>query len=113
MIPFPDNYHYNGTFSSQTIRIQKAYKMVWPILTNPVWLHAPMLCQAYLFFGLFMSIPIALSILFSARLCYQNEKESSLRMRVFTFILAILGLYPQYWACRSPIQLLFHGSMDQ
>ena len=68
------------------------------------------LCQAYLFFGLFMSIPIALSILFSARLCYQNEKESSLRMRVFTFILAILGLYPQYWACRSPIKSYF---MDQ
>ena len=31
VIPFPDNFHYNGTFSSQTIRIQKAYKMVWPI----------------------------------------------------------------------------------
>ena len=56
--------------------------------------------QAYLFFGLFMSIPILLSILFSTRLCYITEKVSSPRTRVATFLLAIMGLYPQYWACR-------------
>ena len=61
--------------------------------------------QAYLFFGLFMSIPILLSILFSTRLCYITEKVSSPRTRVATFLLAIMGLYPQYWACRC-IQIL-------
>ena len=48
-----------------------------------------------------MSIPILLSILFSTRLCYTNELLSSRRTRVATFLLAIMGLYPQYWACRQ------------
>ena len=47
-----------------------------------------------------MSIPILLSILFSTRLCYTNELLSSRRTRVATFLLAVMGLYPQYWACR-------------
>ena len=53
-----------------------------------------------MFFGLFMSIPILLSLLFSTRLCYITEQVSSPRTRVATLILAVLGLNPQYWACR-------------
>ena len=101
-ILFPTLYRYNGSFKSQQLDIQKAYRMVivhsyqWSIFT-----HYFNLSKAYLYFGLYMAVPILLSTVFSIRLCYKNEAKASTKIRIFTLILALCGFYPQYWAVRS------------
>lgn len=43
--------------------------------------------QAYTFCGLSILIPIVLTAFFSMRLCYKNEAESTLKIRICTFLL--------------------------
>ena len=62
--------------------------------------------QAYLFCGLLTFTPVAMSILFSLYICYKSEKQSSIKIRVLTHFLALVGFYPQFLAVRSFFQAL-------
>ena len=66
-----------------------------------------------MFCGILTFIPVALSCLFSMRLCRKLEQNSKATTRILTYILASIGFYPQYLAIRSLHLLLLIKEMTK
>ena len=114
VIAFPYKQIFNGTFSEQSDTIQTMYRMVTFIKKYLLPLHSLyfshiLFLGSWLFFQYFwlcyFHVWFALKWVSVSRdkieLTLVLEKESSIFMRTLTFLIAMVGLYPQYRALRK------------